>query len=85
MVLRIVLDVLEAYLYVVLARVVLSWFPIGPTSPFSRVVRVLGAVTDPVLVPVRRLIPPLRIGGMGVDFSPLIVVLLLELLINVLR
>jgi YggT family protein len=84
-VLRVVLDVLQVYLYVVLARVILSWFPIGQSSRLYPLVRVLGRLTDPVLVPVRRLLPPLRVGGMGVDFSPIVVVVALEVLISVLR
>ena len=33
----------------------------------------LYALTEPVLGPLRRAIPPVRIGGMGLDLSPLIV------------
>ncbi len=33
----------------------------------------LYAVTEPVLGPIRRLIPPMGVGGMGLDLSPIIV------------
>jgi YggT family protein len=63
----------------------MSWFPINPWSKGVRYVRVLERVTDPVLVPIRRLIPPLRIGGGALDLSPMIVILAIEILISTLR
>ncbi|MDA8035171.1 MAG: YggT family protein [Actinomycetota bacterium] len=87
MIVRILIDVVQAYLVVLLVRIVLTWFPINPWSRLSRVVRVLGAVTDPVLVPVRRVLPPLRLGGGGaaLDLSPLAVFIALEIVLSVLR
>jgi YggT family protein len=40
----------------------------------------LRAVTQPVLAPIRALIPPLRVGSVAVDLSPVILILLLNLL-----
>lgn len=87
MIVRIIIDVLQAYLVVLLVRIVLTWFPINPWSRLARVVRVLAAVTDPVLVPVRRILPPLRLGGGGaaLDLSPLVVFIGLEIVLSVLR
>lgn len=76
--------IVEIYLYVVIARVIVSWFPIGPDSPFRPVVRALGAVTDPILTPLRRVLPPLRIGGMGIDLSPIILLVALEIVLQIL-
>jgi YggT family protein len=64
-----------AYMIVVLLRIVLSWFPISPGSPMVPVARVLSALTDPVMEPLRRLIPPVRMGAMALDLSPLILIL----------
>lgn len=85
MVLRIVIDVIQAYLVVLLVRIVLTWFPINPWSPWYKVVRALALVTDPVLAPLRRVLPPLRVGMAAIDLSPLIVFFGLEILISVLR
>lgn len=86
MILRIVIDVVQAYLVVLLVRIVLTWFPINPWSRLARVVRVLARLTDPVLVPVRRALPPLRLGGgAAIDLSPLVVFFGLEILLSVLR
>lgn len=64
-----------AYMIVVLLRIVLSWFPISHGSPMATVARVLSALTDPVLEPLRRAIPPVRMGAMALDLSPLILIL----------
>jgi YggT family protein len=83
---RVIVDILQAYIVVLLIRIVLTWFPIHPWSPMARVVRVLAAITDPVLVPVRRVLPPLTLGGTSaIDLSPIVVFVALEILISVLR
>jgi YggT family protein len=63
----------KAYLVVMFGRVILSWFPIEPGSFIASVYGFLYAITEPVLGPLRRLIPPVGIGGMGLDLSPTIV------------
>ena len=63
----------EAYLFVILARIVLSWFPISPGSAMASVYSFLYAITEPILAPIRRVIPPTGMGGMGLDWSPMIV------------
>ena len=70
----------EAYLLVIFARIVLSWFPISPGSAMASVYSFLYTITEPVLAPIRRLIPPTGFGGMGLDWSPLIVTILLIML-----
>lgn len=53
------------YSIILLARVLISWFPVDPYSP---IVRVLHQLTEPLLAPIRRLLP--QTGA--IDFSPLI-------------
>ena len=52
----------------------MSWFP---TSPNNRFVIMLYQVTDPILDPLRRLIPPL--GG-TIDITPIIAIVLLQVI-----
>ena len=61
------------YIIAVFARIILSWFPLDPDGPIATVAGFLYMVTDPVLRPLRRMIPPIRMGGMGLDLSPTIV------------
>jgi len=57
------------FIYILIAYVVASWIPgLGPVR------EILGKIMDPVLNPLRKIIPSLGVGkGVGVDFSPLIV------------
>ena len=64
---------LQAYLIVMFARIILSWFPVEPGSGMATVYGFLYTITEPVLGPIRRVIPPLGAGGMGIDLSPIIV------------
>lgn len=69
------------YIAVILAMVVMSWLTafnvVDPHRPFvAQVDRGLYAVTNPLVNPVRRIIP--SVGGL--DFSPIVVVLLLAFL-----
>lgn len=49
---------IQVYMLVLIARAVTSWFPVRPGSPFANVTRVLIDLTEPVLAPIRRVIPP---------------------------
>ena len=66
-----VCELLTVYLLLLFARAVLSWFPIRPDSGLVTVLRVLDRVIDPVLQPIRRVVPPM---GM-LDMSYLVLVI----------
>jgi YggT family protein len=66
--------VLWAYFWIIIARAVLSW--VNP-DPFNPIVRFLYRVTEPVLRPIRRRLPTM---GMGLDLSPMIVILVIYFL-----
>lgn len=72
----------ELFLLCLLGRIVLSWFPPSRGGVLESIRNILDRITEPVLGPIRRLLPPVRMGGMGLDLSPLIVFLGLEILIN---
>jgi len=63
--------VLEIYELILLARIFMSW--IHP-DPYNPIVRFITSITDPVLVPIRNMLPDNR---MGIDFSPIIVFMLI--------
>lgn len=73
MVTRIVCILLTLYWFVLFIRILMSWFP-GPRSGAGRAFfELVHDVTEPVLRLVRGLLPPIRMGGMGMDLSPIIV------------
>lgn len=63
----------EVYLYIVIARVLISWIPHNPSQP---IIRFLYEATEPLLAPCRRLVPSLG----GIDFSPIIAIMAVEVL-----
>ncbi|MGO9198535.1 MAG: YggT family protein [Acidimicrobiales bacterium] len=66
------------------ARMILSYVSVMPGSGLESFNRVMVAITDPVLLPVRRVIPPARIGGGALDLSPLVVSIAVIIVINLL-
>jgi len=70
------------YILALFGRLILSWFPIAPDSPVAAVSRVLFGITEPVLAPVRKLLPPVRLGMGSLDLSPLIVLFILSYIVR---
>jgi YggT family protein len=63
--------------FLILARVILSWVRVSPYHPtWGPIVTAIYQLTDPIIEPVRRILPSMG----GLDFSPIVVLLLLDLL-----
>lgn len=73
--------VVLAYIVAIILVIVLSWFPLPRDGVGQRAFVFLRRITDPVLEPVRRLIPP--VGGV-LDLSPTIVLFVLFALLQIL-
>ena len=71
---------LNLYVLILLASIVLSWFPGAPGGGLSAVRNVLYQLTEPVLGPLRRAIPAVRLGAVALDLSPLIVLFGIQIL-----
>ncbi len=65
-----IITLLRLYVFCVFGRIILSWFPISPGSPMATISGVLYSITEPVLGPIRNLLPSV---GMF-DLSPMIVI-----------
>lgn len=70
---------LRIYWFVLLARILLSWFP-APTGPLRTVSDLIWDVTEPVLRPLRNLVPPVHAGAVALDLSPIILFVILAVL-----
>ncbi len=68
--------ILSLYTLVLIARAITSFFPVTPGTAFAQIVEVLYRLTEPVLGPMRRIIPPL---GMF-DLSFLVVLIILQVI-----
>ena len=62
-------SLISVYYIVLLARVILSWFPLQPGTPMASIASIIYQLTEPVMGPVRRIIPTV---GM-IDISPIVV------------
>ena len=72
---------LEIYSFIIILSVIISWLTafnvVNPSHPATRnLLGLLARLTDPVMEPVRRFVPPIG----GIDITPLIVIIAIELL-----
>jgi len=69
------------YIILILIRVLISWIPRMPYNPVLRsVLDFVTQTTDPYLNLFRRIIPPIGGGGLGLDLSPMIGLIVLFIL-----
>jgi len=68
---RVLEIVFEIYMWVIIIRALISW--VNP-DPYNPIVQILIRVTEPALRPLRKLVPPHKVG---IDLSPLIAILII--------
>jgi YggT family protein len=73
---------IQLYMLVIFIRIIMSWFPPTPGTTYAQIFEGFDRVTEPVLAPVRAMLPPLRMGGMGLDLSPIVVFIVGTLLLR---
>ena len=69
----IIMRLLDLYVIVNIAAALITWVQPNPYNP---IVRFLRQITEPVLRPVRQLVPPEKLGGL--DISPIIVIVIIR-------
>ncbi len=74
MIFFILAKLLQIYTFILLARILMTWIP--NLDRYNPIVQFLYQVTEPVLEPARKLIPPI---GM-IDVSPIVVFIVLGIL-----
>lgn len=78
---NVIAELLQLYVLVIFARVILSYFPTTYGTGLHRVIVLLDRLVEPVVGRVRRVLPRTSVGGMGLDFSPMIVLLVIEIIL----
>ena len=70
---------LQAFWIILIARIILSWVTMfwSPPSGLSPVIRVVYDLTEPIMGPVRRIMPPMG----GFDLSPILIFIILQIAI----
>ncbi|HIZ98526.1 MAG TPA: YggT family protein [Candidatus Janibacter merdipullorum] len=83
---RSVLDLLlSIYFYILIGRLIFEWIQVfardwRPTGPVLVVAEVIYSLTDPPLKAIRKVIPPLRLGGVAIDLAFLVLILVVSIL-----
>lgn len=75
---RFVTNLYYVYLFVIFVYIILSWFRLPYSRVGSAIQGFLYDVVNPYLAVFRRFLPMLRLGGMGLDLSPIVAILVLS-------
>ena len=67
------------YLICIIAYIIASWIPLPYNAVLNRVQRFLYDVVDPYLRLFRRFLPQLNLGGLGLDLSPILAIIVLTI------
>ena len=84
----VICSLLQIYIFVVILRIVLGMIvefgrvPWG--HPVRRITEAVGKTVDPLLAPLRRMLPGLPVGGIRLDLSPLVLIIGLQILLSIL-
>ena len=76
---------LTIYFYAVFLWVILSWIPASTAHAVGRLQTFLDRMIYPVILPIRRVIPPVRIGGGALDLSPIVLLVGIQILLRIVR
>jgi len=80
-VISLVHKVIDVYICILILSAILSWFP-GDNGPsfLTQTKRTVASLTDPVLQPIRQFMPRPNMGGVSIDFSVWIAIILLRII-----
>lgn len=71
--------------FLIIANALLSWFPFVWQNPtLTKIAGMINWLTEPLLKPIRKLLAKTPAGGMPIDISPIIAILLLGVMQNIL-
>lgn len=70
----------EVYTWLLIARIIFSWIPLPANETLKAIMQLVYEVTEPFLRLFRRILPIADLGGMGIDFSPIIAFIVLRLI-----
>ncbi len=74
-------DLISLYIYVFVFAAILSWFPSSTSQGgLAQIKRVVIQLTEPVLRPIRQVMPRTAFGGVAIDFSVWVAIIGLEII-----
>ena len=66
----------EILTYIIIIRVILSWFP---HNPYQSLIKLIYQISNPILNPIRNFVSPIG----GIDISPIIAIFIIQLIKNI--
>ena len=79
----IVCQILWLYSYAIIARIILDYIQVPSDHPVGRIRSFLAAVIDPLLIPLRRMLPSVPAGAMRIDLSPIVLILAVTIIAGI--
>ncbi len=73
-------QILDLFLLALFAWIVLSWIRVPYDHPIGKVHRFLDKLIMPIVLPIRRVIPPLNLGGISLDLSVLLIFVVVRII-----
>lgn len=73
-------QILDLFTLALLAWIVLSWIRVPYDHPIGKVHRFLDRMIMPIVLPLRRVIPPLNLGGVSLDLSVLLIFIVIRII-----
>jgi YggT family protein len=73
---------LQVFWWILILHVIFSWIP-RPPEPIVPFVLGVRRMVEPVVAPIRRVIPPLRLGGIALDLSIIVVLIGVRILMSI--
>ncbi len=77
---RIICSLLDLYVLAVFARIILEYFRVPADHPVGQIRRFLGSIVDPLLRPLRQVIPGIPMGHARLDLSPIVLIIGLQII-----
>jgi YggT family protein len=78
-------QVIAIYVWILILSALLSWFPAANHGALAAIKLVLSRLTEPVLRPVRKVLPQPDFGGVRLDLSVIVVLIGLEIIQRILE
>ena len=79
----IICTLIQLYIFAVIGRIVLDYIQVPSDHPVGRVRSFLALIIDPLLRPLRSMLPGIPLGGVRLDLSPLVLIVALQILLRI--
>jgi len=80
-----IIYILQIYIWIIFIRVILSWFRVSPVGVWAKIYKFIIDITEPFLIVFKKIIPTIKIGRGYLDISPIIAIVVIQIILFLLR